>query len=285
MSECIYDYFVINHKIEKAYKFNKDIIKDGKSLYEVIRIIDGVPLFLNEHIDRLHNSAKQKNLLFDIEKSEIVNDIKKLIKYNKIFEGNIKLIFNNNSENVFIMYFISHYYPTEEEYKRGVKTIIFHGERKDPNIKVISNKFRESVNSKIKKANAYEAILVDNNDNITEGSRSNIFMIKGNALYTAPNEEVLPGITRGKIIECAKLLGIEVIEKNIKIQQINTLDALFISGTSPKILPINKVDDIKFDSSSNFLIKKLMKKFNDAILCDIDNIKNLYKFDNNNIFL
>jgi len=284
MSECIYDYFVINHKIEKTYKFNKHIIKDGKSLYEVIRIIHGVPLFLNEHINRLYNSAKQKNLLFDIEKSEIVNDIKKLIKYNKIFEGNIKLIFNNNSENVFIMYFIRHYYPTEEEYKRGVKTIIFHGVRKEPNIKVISNQFRKSVNSKIKKANAYEAILVDNDDNITEGSKSNIFMIKDNVLYTAPNEEVLQGVTRCKIIECAKLLNVKVIEKKIKFQQINTLDALFISGTSPKVLPICEVDNIKFDSYNNSLIQSIMKGLDDAILNDINNTKKIYRFDND-IFL
>jgi len=101
--------------------------------------------------------------------------------------------------------------------------------------------------------------LVDRNGNLTEGSKSNIFMIKGNEVYTAPLENVLPGVTRGVIIEILKDLHVDFQEKSINESEIKELDALFISGTSPKVLPINKVDNIEFQSSENEMVNRIME--------------------------
>ncbi|NRW83701.1 branched-subunit amino acid aminotransferase/4-amino-4-deoxychorismate lyase [Clostridium beijerinckii] len=146
----------------------------------------------------------------------------------------------------------------------GVNTILYFGERENPNAKIINDTFRERVNKEIKDNNAYEAILVDSNGHITEGSRSNIFMVKGNKLLTSPVKAVLPGVTRGEIIDIANKVGVEVEEVEYKYSDIDKLDGMFISGTSPKILPIKTVNSINFNADNN-LIRKLMKEYDDEI--------------------
>ena len=109
--------------------------------------------------------------------------------------------------------------------------------------------------------NAYEAILVDENGNITEGSKSNIFMIKDKQLITAPVNFVLPGITREIIIEGSKNIGYSISEENVNYKNIGDMDGLFISGTSPKVLPIRMVEKHCFNSSENDNIRKIMEAF------------------------
>jgi branched-chain amino acid aminotransferase len=75
---------------------------------------------------------------------------------------------------------------------------------------------------------------------------------------------VLPGVTRGRIIEIAHKLGIEVEEIEYKCSNIGNLQGMFISGTSPKVLPIKKVNDIKLNPN-NIIIKKIKKEYNDEI--------------------
>ncbi|WP_396152249.1 aminotransferase class IV [Clostridium sp.] len=270
VSEVINKYFIYNGEIKEADQYENIKPTGSKLLYEVIRIIDGKPLFLKEHIERLENSIGLTEQEITINKEGLSKDILELVKVNKVYEGNIKLILDK--ENIYI-FFIKHSYPSEEMYKEGVKTILYFGERENPNAKVINNQFREKVNSEIKSNNAYEAILVDRNGYITEGSRSNIFMIKDEVVLTAPLKDVLPGITRMKIIEACNALILKVEEKPISYNEINTLKGLFISGTSPKVLPINSVGDIVIKSQEDKITKKIMDKFNEIIAEDIIKFK------------
>ena len=207
--------------------------------------------------------ALWENEKFKISEEKLKEDIDKLVKANDSKIGNIKLTYNTTSKEL-RGFFINHSYPTEEMYKNGVSTIIYFGERENPNAKVINQNFREAVNNEIKKKEAYEAILIDRNGFITEGSRSNIFMIRDRKLYTSKVEAVLPGVTRTEIIKMAKNNGIEVIEGNVNYKNIKMFEGLFISGTSPKILPICKVDDVEFDVNNEFL-RELMRKFDEVI--------------------
>ncbi len=158
-------------------------------------------------------------------------------------------------------------------YSNGVKTILYFGERHNPNAKVIDNSFRGKVNEKIDASSSYEAILVNSKGYITEGSKSNIFMIKGDEIITAPVEGVLPGITRSEIIKACKELGLRVREENIHYEHIKNLDGLFISGTSPKVLPINEVEGIiKYDKIYK-RIYDIKDKFEELITRNLKNYK------------
>ncbi|QAT40564.1 aminotransferase class IV [Clostridium sp. JN-9] len=275
MSENFRKYFILNGEVKEDVYFDDNIITRGKSLYEVIRIIDGYPLFLKRHMKRLKNSARVTDLKLWLNEEQIKSCIFKLIEVNGEDIGNIKLIFNYyNGELNFLCYYIKHNYPDKKSYEEGVKTILYHGERNNPNAKVINMDFRHNVDIKIKESSAYEAILVDNQGFITEGSRSNIFLIKGNKVYTAPLKAVLPGTRRDVIIHLCKKLSYEVIEKEINYKDIADFDALFISGTSPKVLPINKVDNIDYNSSKNAVVKNLMNAYDQEVTMDIEEFKN-----------
>jgi len=154
-----------------------------------------------------------------------------------------------------------------------VKTILYFGERNNPNAKVMDINFRENVEKKIHEYAAYEAILINNEGNITEGSKSNIFLVKGDNLYTSPNKQVLPGITREKIFTICNKYRIKFMEKDIGYKEISSFDGLFISGTSPKILPVRTVDMYNFNSSNNKLINSLAEYYNLMITEYINNRK------------
>lgn len=234
-----------------------------KIIYEVLRVMDGKPIFLEAHLRRMENSFNLISEKFVLSYEEISERIQELIKNEKKINGNIKITYGINEKRLEV-FFIEHSYPTDEMYQNGVETILYFGERENPNAKIINDDFRQKVNEEIKKSGAYEAILIDRNGYITEGSRSNIFMVKDNKILTSPTKAVLPGVTRGEIVKIAKDLGLEVEEIEYRYSDINQLNGMFISGTSPKVLPIRKVNNIILDPNNN-LIKKIMHKYNEEI--------------------
>lgn len=232
-------------------------------IYEVLRVIDGKPLFLEKHLERMNNSFEIINKKMPFAEDEIEQKLKQLIDNENKKEGNIKITYSINSKEL-KMFFIEHSYPGEDMYENGVKTILYFGERNNPNAKIVNDDFRTKVNEKIKENNAYEAILVDRNGYITEGSRSNIFMIKGETVITSPLKAVLPGVTRSVILDIIKDNNIEIIEEEYSYKDIDKLDGMFISGTSPKVLPISKIGDIPINEK-NILVNKIMKKYNEKM--------------------
>lgn len=261
--EAINKFYLNNGEI---YPVNKFIDEDYKQkiIYEVLRVVNGKPAFLKEHLERMKKSFKLINKRFPYNENEIEKSIFEVIKKNDNALGNIKITCNINNNN-FKIYYIMHSYPQKEYYKKGVKAILYYGERENPNLKVVSTEFRMKIAKKMKEANAHEALLVNKNGFITEGSKSNFFGIRDKKLITAKGESVLRGITRYKIFTIAKSLNIEVEEREIKANEIIYLDSLFISGTSVAILPICQVDDIKFDVN-NEVLRKIMKIYDELLV-------------------
>lgn len=266
MSECFRDFFIINGEIKECAKFDDSLINSGKTVYEVIRVIDGIPLFLDHHIKRFNNSASLINKTITLTEVQIKNYLHKIVEVNGILQGNVKFICNyKENSSDFMFYFIEHSYPCKEDYEYGVDTIFYHGERNNPHAKVINKELREKVSKALKESKAYEAILVDRDGVITEGSRSNIFLVRGDSVITSPLEAVLPGVTRGIIIELLKKLHINIVEERVSFKDIESFDGLFITGTSPKVLPIRKVEEFNFKSSSNEIINRIRSAYDAAV--------------------
>ena len=197
----------------------------------MLRVINSKPLFLKEHLLRLEKSLSLAGENSPVDLKTLKQYVNQLISLNRVHNGNIKIVINQGNLYIFS---ITAYYPTEEMYKE-----------------------------------AFEAILINNQGFVTEGSKSNIFMIKGTRVYTAPAEGVLLGITREKIIEACKALNLTVEEKEVTHEEIKDLDGLFISGTSPKVLPINEVEGvIKFNEiySKIYDIKEQFDKISEEDL-------------------
>lgn len=277
--EAIKDYVILNGEIIKTEEIEIFEKVEKPPIYEVIRTIDGVPLFLEDHLERMFESANIIGYRIDKDIHEIKNDIKKLILKNNIDKLNIKLLSTDieGIGKVFLVYNIESFYPPEEYYKDGIHTTIFHHERNNPNAKVLFTSFKENVTKKLEENKAFEALLVNKSGYIPEGSRSNIFFVKGDKVYTAKGTDVLIGITRKHIFNICNKLNIKIVEESIHIDDIRKIDGAFMSGTSVNVLPISSIDDIKIDSINNKIIREIKNTYVTEMNNYISNNKKQWK--------
>jgi branched-chain amino acid aminotransferase len=247
MNECYGKKFILNGNLQPAEMFDKSLVYEGDSVYEVLRMVKGNPIFFHDHMERLTTSVKLQKREFLTDIATLRNSIINLTRSDKKRESNLKIVFNyNKGVTNFLVYFIESSYPTELQYRKGVKGILFFAERKDPESKVIDHKLRSSISHKLIHEGGYEAILVNENNLITEGSRTNIFFIKENTLVTAPDKLVLRGITRKHVLDICAENKINVEFSCVKVDEIKKYDAVFMTGTSPMVLPFNCIDDTFF---------------------------------------
>jgi len=257
----------IHDSMEDLIQNLKAVITKGglntPSVYEVIRLTDGKPQFLPEHYARLENSLGAIGMPVPFTSEKLADSIRELAEEGQIKDHNLKLEVDVSGHGV--LYLNPTHYPSAQQYAEGVKTELFRGERKNPNIKMMDQALRDATDAAIREHNLYEVILVDRGGQITEGSRSNIFFIKNGEVFTSPLHQVLPGVTRGKIIEIVRSKGIRVHEEPISASDIASFDAAFISGTSPKVLPISSVGDIAYDVNEP-LLRDIMAWYDEAFL-------------------
>ena len=264
---------ITNKGVYQKSENSKDFLNSEHSVYEVIRVIGGVALFLDDHYFRLFKSAEIQGISLLLEFSEFKKKIADLVRLNAKPDGNIKCVFEVASgNNNWIFTFIPHSYPTPENYKFGVSADLLFAERANPNAKVIQNTVREKANRMIEELKLYEVLLVDRDGYITEGSRSNVFFVKDEMFYTAPESKVLVGITRQKVIECLRQLNFELVEKSVSAAEISQFDAAFLTGTSPKVLPIRLIGKLGFNTQVSVL-QKLMESYDDKIYTYIEKAK------------
>ena len=264
--ECFGNFYYLDGTIMPA-GHDDEIVPGEVSFYEVIRTREGIPLFFDDHMKRLGDGiATRYDSGGDI--SERVREgLDALVSVQSFPEINarVTVTFTGHEYSLHICYIPSSY-PDEEMISRGVGLILYHAERFDPGVKLLNKRLRLSVNEELVKRKAYEALLVNSEGCITEGSRSNVFFVKGNELFTAPVITVLPGITRLKVFEVCQSEGIKINEVSLPLSEITSYDSVFITGTSRKILPVRQIDELVF-ATENELIKRISLKF-DAITAE-----------------
>jgi branched-chain amino acid aminotransferase len=256
MGECAEKQFILNGNIKTAEIFDDSLVYKGNSVYEVIRTVGGTPLFFNDHMERLQSSIILQGKRFLASTDTLRHDILLLSEKVDSKEKNLKIVFNyNNGSENYLIYFIESVYPTETQYNEGVKAILFRAVRRDPESKVINNELRTEINRLLKEKDAYEALLVNKENSITEGSRSNVFFLKNDLLVTAPDNVILKGITRKYILEICNEINIRVDLRCVDADKIGEFDAVFMTGTSPMVLPYCCIETIKFNPALPVLNK------------------------------
>jgi len=259
------EYFVKDGVVMEIWQFDPAWSKGRKTVYEVMRVINGIPLFLEEHVNRLLQSASKTGIRDIADPGRVSGSIRKLIQANRAKDGNILFCLINENGNVHILtWFVEHHYPSAEEYSSGVYIRSMKAVRKHPNAKTWNAELRKKASYLIASSDAYEVLLVDKKKNITEGSRSNIFFIRGNTIFTPPENKVLKGITRQKVLEICENAMVRINEKEIPLQEVPFYEAAFITGTSPGILPVNAIENHRFNNS-NELMRKLMEAYQSIV--------------------
>jgi branched-chain amino acid aminotransferase len=253
--------FILNGELHPSENFDNSLVYDGDSVYEVIKMTRGSPVFFNDHMERLASSVRLQKRTLLADTATIRKAIINLTRSDKKKDTNLKIVFNyNNGSNNYLVYFVEPIYPSEDQYKKGVKGILYSAERKDPESKVINHKLRSSIFHRLILEGAYEALLVNSKNCITEGSRSNIFFLRDDILYTAPDNLILSGITRKYILEICRENNITVRFTCVNAKEIQDYDAVFMTGTSPTVLQFCCIEDKLFKTGIP-LIEKLRRLY------------------------
>lgn len=267
----------------------------GDIVLEVARTFNHAFFKLDSHIERLLYGVKELNFNFSYEKEKIEKLTKDLFNRNSVSEDEnvewqIVYVVTNGLKTHFKLYshddknftFAILCFPLKfrlgcmkDKYLNGCKLLVAN-QRAIPNTLLPPQiKSRGRLHFKLAKlqvqqrdANA-DALLLDNNNCITEVSGSNLFLVKNNAVYTAPSDCVVSGITREYVIKICESLGLEVIEKKIPITEINQYDEAFITSTIIGIIYVRQIETCIFsDMRPGNITLKIIKKFIEDCKCD-----------------
>jgi len=250
MSDCVGKWFIWNGNSLPVTEYNENIFLGKEALYEVIRIKDEIPLFIEDHLNRIRHSHNLSQLRISLNEKRIEQQVSDLIKINNHANGAVKIIITSSDTIVHLM---KPYKPKPKEYITGVDAALMKEERNNPTAKIWNQKLREKAVHSLNEKSVFEVILVNREGYITEGSRSNVFLIRGDSVYTTPPQVILPGITRQKVREICISNGIDLKEKMIRYSEISQYDVMFLTGTTRKIVPVRSVDDVVFSVKSDIL--------------------------------
>lgn len=234
---------------------------DEVTYYETIRIKDGVLLFLEDHLNRLKKSVEGiENFAVDLKKIE--DDSYAFMKNcaSEVKEGNLRVVLTKSQ---LLIHICEAFIPVASCFENGVNSMILKWERVAPNIKVFRGDYKTAVADVFASSNEfghpYEVLLTDNDNKLYEGSKSNLFVIVGNEVYSAPDDKILLGITRNRVLSSLEKAGGKLVIGTFTLEEIKGREdvAVFVSSTPFDILPIAHIDGIPFNSANNELLRKI----------------------------
>ena len=258
----------------------------GTGVFEGVRAYktsDGPAIFrLKEHTSRLFNAADKINIKIPFSEDEINIAQCEILNKNNLEEGYIRPIVYLGNEglglrakdlsiNVAIAAWEWPSYMDPKSKKNGISVIkSSHKQYENPlhsGNKIIGTYFSNTMALHEAIDNgADEAIMMDKYGFISEGSGENIFLVKNNIVLTPTTDHCLNGITRQSVIQIAKNLDLEVIEKNIKFEDFVDADEAFFTGTAVEITPVTSLDGEPINNGKRGEVtKQLQDKFQEII--------------------
>ena len=231
----------------------------GDGVFEGIRAYNGRVFLLQEHVDRLYDSAKAIALNIPMTKEEMVKACVETCKANEITDGYIRMVVTRgkgtlglnpylcDKAEVIIIAAKIQLYP-QELYDNGLKivtvgTVRNHPEAINPRIKSLN--YLNNVMAKIEAINAgcMECLMLNHKGEVAEASGDNVFVIKDGVITTPPSTcGALEGLTRNKVMEIARAEGYEVREVPMARYDLYVADEVFLTGTAAEIISVVDVD-------------------------------------------
>lgn len=239
---------------------------------------------LREHIDRLFDTCKMSLLKPEFTKEQISKACAETLKANSLEEGYLRPICflgegamgiyaPNNPTRTSVLAWKWGAYLGEEALKSGIRTKISSFARHHVNISLAKAKMTgQYTNSVLAKREAKfggydEAIMLDANGYVSEGTGENIFLVKRGQLLTPDlSSSILEGITRDTIITLAREMGLTVQEARVTRDQLWLADEVFLTGTAAEITPVREVDNRAIgEGTVGPITKKIQTKFFDIV--------------------
>ena len=251
----------------------------GDGVFEGIRSYGGQVFRLQEHLDRLWESAEAIWLEIPASKEELAQSVIATLAANDIHDGYIRLIVtrgagtlgldpNRTSDpQVIIITDRITLYP-DEYYQNGLKIVTVATRRNHPDAlspRIKSLNYLNNILAKIEglQAGCVEALMLNHRDEVAECTGDNIFLVKDGVLVTPSTDAgILEGITRQAVIELAVEAGTEVQERTLLMEDVYGADECFLTGSAAEVVPVVQVDESQIGNGTpGPLTRDLMKRF------------------------
>jgi branched-chain amino acid aminotransferase len=258
----------------------------GDGVFEGIRVYSGNVFRLEEHIDRLYNSAKSILLDIPYTKDEMIGHVLETVRRNGYQDAYIRLVVSRGvgdlgldpykckTPQIVIIVeplalFPKHLYETGIE----VVTVATRRNRSDvlsPKVKSLNYLNNVLVKIEAHLANVSEALILNDQGYVAEGSGDNVFIIKNGVIYTPPGYVgALEGITRQAIMEIAVDLGYTVKEEPFTRHDVYVADEVFLTGTAAEVISVIKVDGRTIgDGAPGPHTKRLLEEFRRRVVAE-----------------
>ncbi len=251
----------------------------GAGLFETMRAYDSVVFRLSDHLDRLLNSAKALSIEHSYNKEYLKDSIYKVLKANELADARIRLTLSagamarsqeKSSATLLITAAKLQPYPAEY-YNKGVLVVLcpFRQNVSDPTCghKTTSYMSRMLALKQAHEKQAAEALWFTTDGRLAEGCISSVFLVKDSRLYTpAVNIPVLPGIARKTVCELAIAEKIEIIEKDLTIDDLLSAEEVFITNVIMQVIPVVGIEKHTVgDSKPGTITRKITDCYNEFV--------------------
>ncbi|HNP20915.1 MAG TPA: aminotransferase class IV [Panacibacter sp.] len=266
MPVYINDQFTDN---EKATLHVSDLsIQRGFAVFDFCRTVNGVPLFLNDHLERFLHSAHAMRLQVPYTKPQLIDIIRELVQRSGIADAGIRIMLTGG-------YSADSYHPakpnlvitcnavrstTQADFDKGLSAITYEYQRELAHIKSINYLMAVWLQPMLRVQQADDVIYF-NKQSITEFPRSNVFIVTAAGKLITPAHNILQGITRKKILSLADGI-IEVEERDISVEELQQASEIFTTSTTKKVLPVVKLNGKAVnDGRPGNISKRLYEEF------------------------
>jgi len=255
----------------------------GDGVFEGIRAYHGKVFLLEEHVERLYESAKAIALDIPMTREEMCAAVVETCRANGIVDGYIRLVITRGTGTLGLNPYLCkvpeiiiiadgiQLYP-KELYEEGLKVVTVGTMRNNPesiNPRIKSLNYLNNVMAKIEAINAgvMECIMLNNQGQVAEASGDNIFILKKGVLKTPPVWcGALDGITRRAVMRIATDAGIPVVEEVLQRYDLFTAEEMFLTGTAAEVIAVTDVDRrVIGDGTPGALTRDLQERFREYV--------------------
>ena len=224
-------------------------VQRGYGVFDFIKVQRGIPLFLEDYLDRFYNSARQMELEVPLSREELMQVIDKLSEMNGLEVAGMKMILTGGysedgytpaTANLLITQ-LPLVLPSEEKVAKGIPIMTHDYVREFPEVKSINYTMGIRLIGQLKNRGAEEVLYVKNGI-VSEFPRCNFFIVLEDDIVVTPSKNILYGITRKNVLELAgRRYKTEV--RDITLEEVLQAKEVFLTSTTKRILPIVKIDD------------------------------------------
>lgn len=258
---CYYDGQISSFN-QTGMSLNDLLIQRGYGIFDYLRVVNNKPLFVEDHLDRLYQSAAIMHMEVPQSKESILKIVLELVAKNDMPYSGLKLIVSggDSSDGYSLekprLTIIQQPLPVpSNSFSVNPFILMSHPfQRQLPQVKTTDYLMAIYLQPKLKAFGGHD-ILYTNDGMLRECPRSNFFLISEQGNIVTPKDDILKGITRKNILASARENGIEVEERPIALEEIKTAKGAFIASSTKRIIPISKIDESVIATDSPILEK------------------------------